>query len=66
MVSSVASDHPSGPWEAEAGLGPTNTPSAARKRQTGQSTLVLHFFLSCDDCVKQKKRFREPHPSKSD
>lgn len=44
-VSSVASEHLSGPQEAEAGLGPANTPSALRKGQSGQSTSILHIFI---------------------
>lgn len=44
-VSSMASEHLSGPQEAEAGLGPAKTPSAARKGQSGQHTSVLHIFI---------------------
>lgn len=44
-VSSMASEHLSGPREAEAGLGPTNTPSAVRKGQSGQRTSILHIFI---------------------
>lgn len=44
-VNSMASEHLSGPQEAEAGLGPTNTPSAAGKGQSGQRTSLLHIFI---------------------
>lgn len=43
-VSSMASEHLSGPQEAEEGLGPANTPSAARKGQSGRHTSILHIF----------------------